>query len=242
MLDGAVGFSRDETATIISKTIGLVLTGLTGGAQTGGIVPFVNAGASTCAPATPVVSISDEIDPLVDAQKDALNDRLHAACVHLDAEPRYSLAKKNRESLHDDTADLQGFIYSTPGVVDFTLSSCNDSVAGCLNRTVVRTWHLTLAQGGPTGRLELPRGQLATNEYDVVFDKGMLIKSKIVQPSELLAGVMIVPNALREIFAIPTELIQLKIDTTSKSSELINAEAALLAAQAELDAIQATLD
>ena len=70
----------------------------------------------------------------------------------------------------------------------------------------------------------------------------MLIKSKIVQPSELLAGVMIVPNALREIFAIPTELIQLKIDTTSKSSELINAEAALLAAQAELDAIQATLD
>ena len=92
------------------------------------------------------------------------------------------------------------------------------------------------------GYIAMPKGNLAKNEYDVSFTNGMLEKSKISQPSEILAAAMILPNALKQIFAIPTELIQFKVDYSSSEKELLELKKAMLEAQIEIDKKQLELE
>lgn len=74
----------------------------------------------------------------------------------------------------------------------------------------------------------------ATN--GVSFKDGMLIKRKVEAPSEAFGVAQIPPRILKEIASLPTDLIQLKIDTTSKQTELLQAQ------KLQLDALKALVD
>lgn len=72
--------------------------------------------------------------------------------------------------------------------------------------------------------------------HGVSFKDGMLVKRKVEIPSEVLGAAQIPPRILKEVASLPTDLIQLKIDTTSKQTELLQAQ------KLQLDAFKALLD
>lgn len=72
--------------------------------------------------------------------------------------------------------------------------------------------------------------------HGVSFKDGMLIKRKVEAPSEALGVAQIPPRILKEIASLPTDLIQLKIDTTGKQTELLQAQ------KLQLDALKALID
>ena len=75
----------------------------------------------------------------------------------------------------------------------------------------------------------------ATATHGVGFKDGMLVKRDIKAPSELLGVAQIPPRILHEIASLPTDLIQLKIDTTGQQTKLLEAQ------KLQLDAYKALL-
>ncbi|MCP5007110.1 MAG: hypothetical protein GY941_24675 [Planctomycetes bacterium] len=93
--------------------------------------------------------------------------------------------------------------------------------------------------------VELPNeGQLAvlpinqdlftTTKYDVQFKEGMLVKADTNRPSQAMGIVSIPLDILKRVVALPTELIQLKIDYSSKQAALLENQKKVVEAQEAL--------
>lgn len=128
-----------------------------------------------------------------------------------------------------------GLLYRQPGVYEV-------KVKGLPNDNLLRVERVTLAQGGQVGFVSFPKSGFAKIEYDIGFTKGALTKHKLTRPSEVLGIVSLLPNALKAIFAIPTELIQLKVDYSSTETSLIEQQKALIEANIALEAQQKLLN
>lgn len=82
--------------------------------------------------------------------------------------------------------------------------------------------------------LNLERVTFAETITNVDFEKGMLKQFDVTRPSTALAVAELPLELLKPLIAIPTELIQLKIDTSGKNKNLYDAQRKEIEAQAEL--------
>lgn len=231
LLDGALGQSDDKTGEVIT-TLASTIAAAVGGP--GGSLSHVYAlrrrivEAAQCDKKL-VASVNQIVDPFDDQDIAVLNNSLRsAACIEIAVErddPVNSLAKQET---------FNGLLYRQPGVVDFKISDTKDNL--------MQVIPIILAQGGNIGVISMPKGRFSKNEYDIAFSNGALAKSRIVQPSEAMGVAMIVPNAIKGIFALPTELIKLKVDYSTNEKSMAEIKKAMIDAQVEIEKKQIELD
>ena len=82
--------------------------------------------------------------------------------------------------------------------------------------------------------IDLERAAAVKKTVTADFTNGMLTKLVLDKPSEALAVANIPFNILTKIIALPSELIQLKIDTSTNEKDLLEAQKALIEAQQSL--------
>lgn len=105
---------------------------------------------------------------------------------------------------------------------------------------LVKAVELALPNGGPLAALSMETGWFVKTNYDIGFQDGMLTKLDVQRPSEVHAAIQIPLTIARELIALPTDLIQLKIDHSTKDASLVNAQSAILEAEKKkLDAEEA---
>ncbi|RLA07166.1 MAG: hypothetical protein DRQ54_05685 [Gammaproteobacteria bacterium] len=241
LLDGAIGYSQDMTGQIIAQSLGLLALKTGRSAEFGSLEMTEE---TECTPTESRIEVRATIDPDDSGERADLNRRLKPACLCIAINPPLNRGLPEIYGKKDGwkNASFDGLVYSTPGDYEFDIIRYQTSERTIESSVRLRTEHISLVQGGLAAVIPLDRGTLAKNEYDIVFSEGVLVKSKSIQPSESLAAIMIIPNALREVFAIPTELIQLKFDYSSSSEKLLASEKALMTTQMEIDALQAIID
>ena len=153
--------------------------------------------------------------------------------------------KPRTANLPEILSPTNGLIYRQPGAFTFKVKRSNwdDAQEECVDSGAdIQVVSLTLAQGGQIGILPFPRGFASKNEYDVSFSNGRLSRRKIVRPSEALSAVNIVPNALKAMISVPSELLQLKVNYSSREKEILELKKAMLEAQTEIIKKQAELE
>ena len=235
LLAGAIGHSEGKNDAIITAIVG-GLSGLVNAK------PFYMSAAietpqlaEKCPDSLSVTQIVDPDDLNVVTH---LND-LFLECIEIESIAPEFISHRDdsdKEGGKEATVDVEGFVYRQPGSykVEVVFPSSN-------GRNVTRAERFMLAQG-PINYISLPKSGFAKNEYDLEFKEGALTKSKTIRPSEALAIASILPNALKAIFAIPTELIQLKVDYSTKEAGLAESEVSIVKALIALDEQQKLLD
>src|SRR5262249_53332753 len=103
----------------------------------------------------------------------------------------------------------------------------------------IKSAMVELPNDGPIAYVEYPARWWATNEHSSEFKNGVLIKQVTKQPAEALGGVRALADVVRQIVDVPGELIQLKIDYSSKDAAQLAAEKAVVDAEAALAAARA---
>lgn len=228
LLDGAIGQSEDKTGEIITA---LASTLATTSRPFSEKIVNRSSGAPHKAPLklpcdkSLAASITQTIDPSDPIEINAVNRLLKkTACLEMEI---------THETILNDIGsrrDFEGLVYRQPGIVDFNIYNLEDK-----SKQLLQTISLPLAQGGQIGYISLPKGRFAKNEYDIAFSNGALIKSKLVQPSETMGAAMIIPNAIKGVFALPTELIKLKVDYSSQEKSMAEIKKAIIDAQVEIE-------
>lgn len=103
---------------------------------------------------------------------------------------------------------------------------------------LLKSTRLFLPNEGPTAVLPFDAGACVSNKYGVKFTDGMPVKREETRPSEVFECLEVPLEIVQQIVSLPTELIQLKVDHTTKATELLEAEKKLLDAQQALATAQ----
>lgn len=236
LLDGALGHSEDKSADIFISIASSLAAMKSPGSNKMVYRSFRRQdGASKCVKSS-VISVSQTIDPYDSKQLDIVNNLIQSACLKLSI-------NNGGIAQTPSTAPVvaNGLVYRTPGVLNFYVSEILDT-AGKVSDTPVGIIPVTLAQAGYSGYIPMPKGRFAKNEYDVSFSNGILVKQKIVQPSEALGVAMIIPNTIKGVFALPTELVKFKVDYSSSEKSIAESQKAALAAQVEMEKLNMELE
>lgn len=238
LLEGYVGTAADKTGEVVIKTIEAIrnVIALAGGGagfkasqlhpQQGTMTPF---------------KYERLVDPANPDDMKKVNQDLKArgAGCHLVVTPsgssRDGCAAPTLTGIHP------GLLYRRPVqrmLVAYDVSKVEapeitDDVAESQGK-YMQSVSLLLPNGGPVAVLDLKASRMVTTEFDFAFKDGMLISFKSVRPSEALAWASLIPQALSAIIAIPTELIQLKVDYSTKDKALTDAKKASLDSELEL--------
>jgi len=136
------------------------------------------------------------------------------------------------------TAKVDGLIYrrSLPYIVSLNILDEFE------NTYPIKTTQINVPNEGPVGVLPFEWAACAKNEYGVEFVSGMPIRSDVKRPSELVGCLSIPLDIVSAILALPTELIQLKVDYSSKNEELLKSQKNLFDAQKALEDAQEALE
>ncbi|WP_287137825.1 hypothetical protein [Crocosphaera sp.] len=235
LLDGALGSSSDKSGDVISSIAG----GLSGLFQPS-LMSLTGNKMMLEQPQVPnvdgcqkddAISITQIIDPHDEDDLKALNEKLMSGCIKIDL----TSPDKPKNSDLASKQTVNGLLYRQPGEYHY-------QVKDSTNSNLLHSIRLNLAQGGQIGYISMEKGRFSKNEYDVSFSKGVLVQNKVNLPSELLSAAMILPNTLKAIFAIPTELIQLKVNYSSGEKTIAENNKAILDAQVEITKQQKVLD
>lgn len=100
---------------------------------------------------------------------------------------------------------------------------------------VVSDQLVSLPNHGPIGFAALKGSSFVTTNYDLRFEQGSLTSSDATRPSEALGAVQVPQNIVKSLVSLPTDLVQLKINTVGKEKELLEAQQALIKAQRALE-------
>jgi len=118
----------------------------------------------------------------------------------------------------EQTRRLQAELVSRKGVIPSTKSQ-----------------QVLMTAGGPVAMLEFGARPFVTTNLQATFKEGVLIDNSEVRPSEALGFSRIPLNAVRAVGnavgAVVTQLVQLRIDTTAKSKEVVEAQTELAKAK-----------
>lgn len=93
---------------------------------------------------------------------------------------------------------------------------------------LVRSFYPTVVDTRILGAIPLRNGLFADNDYEYEFKNGMLTRYKSVTPNQLVSALSAIPAAGRALLSIPAEIIQLKVDFSSKESAYYEAQKAVL--------------
>lgn len=145
-----------------------------------------------------------------------------------DAAPKVGAVPGN----HPDTCQcVKGLVYRRPVRWEFSVQKVSDVGK---EGVPVRTVAILLPNEGPSMVASMETGPFIPTSYDIAFQDGMLTKWDVDRPSELYAIIQIPLNILKDVIALPTQLIQLKLDYSSKDVELLKSEKAQVEAAAAL--------
>lgn len=103
-----------------------------------------------------------------------------------------------------------------------------------VNKFSLKSTNVLLPNDAPLSVLPLEAGMFVNTEYKTEFKNGMLTKVDATRPSEAAGFVSIPLNIMKRILALPTELLQLKIDYSSKDANLLKSEKNVIEAQQAL--------
>ena len=260
LLDSVIGHSEDKTGEIVVSLAGSFSGFLSGFS----LVPSFRfelfrqpslqpkrQDFEPCVAKEEAILIEQVVDPGKEGDIESLNNRLRAGCINLtvDANDKSRVERqiKALEKLPENstTTDINGLIYRQPGSLAFIIKRIKKSGSECNEDddcTVIESISPILAQGGQIGILPLPNGIFSNNKHELSFSNGMLLKSKTIQPSEVLNTVSIIPNTLKAMISVPAELLQLKVNYSTQEKKLLEFKKAMLDEQAQIIKKQAELE
>ena len=93
---------------------------------------------------------------------------------------------------------------------------------------VVETRQVEMPNEAPVFSLQVERSLFVTRKADIVFDKGTLLDVTADRPSELAEFIDIPLQAVQAVFAIPAQIVQVRINRANNEERLIRAQAALI--------------
>lgn len=102
------------------------------------------------------------------------------------------------------------------------------------NQEVLLARVFNLPNDGPTETINLSGGAFVETSYTLTFTDGMPTEVKAAKPSEVLAAISVLPELAKTITSIPADLVQLKIDYSTKEKELLEAQKTVIEAQRAL--------
>jgi hypothetical protein len=94
---------------------------------------------------------------------------------------------------------------------------------------VIETRQIEMPNASPVLSLQIERSLFVTRKTDVTFDYGTLLDVTIDKPSELAEFVDIPLQAVQAAFAIPAQMVQVRINRANNEERLIRAQSALIA-------------
>tara|TARA_R110001583_G_scaffold195354_1_gene372138 strand:+ start:1839 stop:3182 length:1344 start_codon:yes stop_codon:yes gene_type:complete len=103
------------------------------------------------------------------------------------------------------------------------------------DNSFIETLHVTAIDPTTFSYISLDRGLFVTNEYEYEFTNGMLTRYKATKPNEIVEILSIPVDVAKAIISIPAEILQLKIDYSSKEEAYIKAQQLVLEAQNSLN-------
>lgn len=132
------------------------------------------------------------------------------------------------------TTDPAGLFYrrELPYVISIYNARGDDATAFVIAKAIM----LSLPNESPLEMVKLEGGTFTTRTFSTIFDNGILLSHTEAKPSEALAVARIPVDVMKAVFEIPTSLLQLKVNYTSKDKELANAQRDLVEAMRALEA------
>jgi hypothetical protein len=158
---------------------------------------------------------------LVDVRWKALD--YQAGVIQLAAEKDQDKDKENKDKEDKDKEDKGEKPASPQPEKGETPADSPASDAKQLAGVIQKT--LFLPNEAPVLGYDLRRAALVTKGSSLIFQNGSLVEVGVSKPSEALEGVKIPLTIVKSIVALPTDLIQLKINLANSNNNLINAQA-----------------
>ena len=225
LLDSFKGDSEDQTDTLIIESV----SAITGLLKLPTTFRF-SASSSVPSDLTKEIIFSFKYTKnFKPNDKNVLND------IKNDLKNRHALYVIKSEPIKkfaecDSSDKWPGLLYRRP--VEYNIEVTSSMSSNQPNFS--KSFSFYLLNDGPIASITLPASPFVKTEYDIDFQEGMLISVNSIRPSESLEIVRTIPQMLKAIVDIPAQLIQLKIDYSSKDKALIDAQKELLNAQLEL--------
>jgi hypothetical protein len=184
-------------------------------------------------------------DPTVQAQLNEVDRALSGIGYRLQVTPLKTAQQADQAGVRAAAQQAGGVLYRRPipyMVSIAVLPSTRGATPGA-GRTRVATEEVLLARvfnlpnDGPIEAINLSGGAFVETSYTLTFTDGMPTEVKAAKPSEVLAAVSILPELAKTITSIPAELVQLKIDYSTKQQELLDAQKTVIESQRALAAL-----
>jgi hypothetical protein len=187
------------------------------------------------------------LDPDADDPLGDLNQQLASAglcygfsSTALTAYQAHTSAFKNRASATPVSYD--GLLYNRKMLVDLTVHQRDLSSPIMILGQAVKTYHAEISDKRYISLISMQKGYFADNKYEFEFKDGYLTRYAVTQPSEIVGALSMVPRALKALIEIPAEIIQLKIDYSSKEAAYEQAKAEVLKSRLQLQHYQQNED
>lgn len=87
-----------------------------------------------------------------------------------------------------------------------------------------KSLYFELPNASPPELLKIKGSLFASREFGAEFTDGLLVANKEVKPSEALAVVALPYDITKALISVPAEIIQLKVDYSSKAQSLVDAQ------------------
>ncbi len=168
------------------------------------------------------------IDPTIENSKSKIDELLKEINIIIDVKrPRSStLTGTNR-----NPATYNGLVYRRK--LPYTVTICK-KISNSQCGPEKQEAHYRFPDAKNIMVLPLKSGSFVTTKHEVEFNQGEPTRVKIERDSELLELVSFPLTLAKAILSVPAEILQLKINYTSKESQLIKAQKQLIEAQQEL--------
>lgn len=98
-----------------------------------------------------------------------------------------------------------------------------------------------LPNGGPVAYIPIKAAPFVKTVNDVTFKDGSIASWDNTRPSEALEAVRLPVKVAKQILSVPTELLQLKVDLSSKEKAIAEVQAAQIATETKLRLLQECL-
>jgi hypothetical protein len=252
LLKTVSGTSTDKTGAILEDTAKAIIAGIKASVGLPG-TPQPSNYSNAADPCKTVTSFLTQpftneytFNPSNPSEKSNINCTLKKVGSHFQITANKVPAPPNVQKSQSTPNSNQcgqcftGLVYRRPVRWEISISKTE---TGSNGDVPIRTVTILLPNEGPAMVAPMDTSPFIATSYDIAFQDGMLTKWEVDRPSELYAAIQIPLNILKDVIALPTQLIQLKFDYSSKDAELLKAEKTRVEAAAALrEAIESSSD
>jgi hypothetical protein len=143
---------------------------------------------------------------------------------------RFAEAYANYQRASDLPSSTPGILYR-PRIPFRVFVYAKDDPKGSTAWKLVQTAQLKLENISPVVSIGVNRAIFSARRTAFLFDRGVLVGWCVSKRSELLSAVEIPLEVVRSIVALPTQVLQVRIDEVTKSNELLRAQTDLIKLQ-----------